>query len=81
MNRREVLENFQFDLKKIDNFLNETGIKAPINIIDPECIKFQDLNYAAESTLAWISREIEVELEKENEILPDEGNPGAAVGQ
>lgn len=78
--RREALENFQCDLKKMDDFINETGRGAAINLIDPEFVKFQELGYGVESSLAWISKEIEIELEKENELLPDEGNPGYAIG-
>jgi len=80
INRREELENFQCDLKKLDTFINATGIKASINVIDPSYEKMESLGHATESALEWISREIEVELEKENEMLPDEGNSLHEVG-
>jgi hypothetical protein len=79
--RREALEDFQCDLKVMDKFINETEVKALVNIIDPSFERLESFGHELESVLCWVDKEIEVELEKENDLLPDEGNPGYAVGQ
>jgi len=78
--RREALEDFQCDLNKMFDFINECGVKAPVNIIDPSFEQLETLGHKLESTLCWVAKEIEVELEEENKLLPDEGNPGVPIG-
>jgi|SaaInlStandDraft_2_1057019.scaffolds.fasta_scaffold63242_2 hypothetical protein len=80
--RRQELENFQCDLKKLNEFLGECGQDKPITIIDPD--QSQEMNrlaVAVESSLDWISAEIKVELKAENDSLPSEGiRTGVLIG-
>lgn len=82
MTRYQALGDFRCDLKVLDKFLSESGEKAPINIVDPD----QDevigkFCFCLADVLTWVDKEIQVELHKDNQTLPDEGNPGYAVGQ
>jgi hypothetical protein len=63
------------------DFINECGVRAPVNIIDPSFERLESFGHELESVLCWVAKEIEVELQIENELLPDEGNPGYGVGQ
>jgi hypothetical protein len=67
--RRQALEDFQYEMKKLDMFLADCGQDAPINIIDPEQTPVvETLIKEVENTLAWVSAEIKVELEKEPDL-------------
>ena len=77
--RRKALEDFQCDLRAFARFLEGRGQKAPIQIVDPEQELFEFAG-AVQNQLDWVSGEIEAELARENELLPDEGNPGYAIG-
>ena len=75
MNKRtDALFGFKRQLVKMYDFINETGPKAQINLIDPEQVKFQELCYGIESSLEWLSQEIEKEEDKGCEFIDDTEN-------
>jgi len=82
MSRRLVLEDWKFKVKTfIDSFQGDKEDKT-INIVD-ECAEVQEISDCVESLEAfegWLDFQIKGELEKEEEMLPDEGNPLHEVG-
>jgi hypothetical protein len=79
--RREVLEDFQYEMKKLDKFLGECGQDTLINMVDPDQAQVVGtLAKEVENTLAWVSAEIKVELEKEYVVAESDLSPdlGAA---
>lgn len=83
MTKLEALEDVLFTIKKVNNYLNETDPKHPINIIDagytdPTLIALAE---ACDAALSRVGTQIEEELESERERLPYEGFQGYAVGQ
>jgi hypothetical protein len=61
MDRIEALEKMRDMVKDLDEFLNDTNPKAAITHIDPQFVKFQDLGYATEAALLWLTREVKDE--------------------
>ena len=87
MNRIEALLEVKTNIATLMVELQRTDPEDAINIADPfwdtEC--FKSLVNSADEAVLWIEGELdnkraEADL-KENEMLPDEGNPGVAVGQ
>lgn len=81
MTRLQELEDFRITLQKLESFLNGTGPKESINILDPDQ-RLYDFGCSVDGTLGWIKNEIECEEEKAIEALPTEGRrTGALVGE
>ena len=84
MTKHEALEDALFTIKKFNDYLNETNPKHPINIIDsgytdPTLVS---LSNDCDVALFHIDKQIETELEKENEQLSSEGiRTGYLVGE
>jgi len=86
MNRIEALIEVKTNIATLMMELQKSDPEDAINIADPywdtEC--FHSLVNSADEAIAWIYGEIDNERGaadlKENEMLPDEGNPGVAVG-
>jgi len=81
MTRLQELEDFRIKLQKLESFLNGSGPKESINILDPDQ-RLYDFGLSVDGTLGWIKREIECEEEKAIDALPTEGRrTGALVGE
>ena len=86
MTRIEALLEVKTNIATLMQTLQKSDPEDAINIADPywdtEC--FHSLVNSADEAIAWIYGEIDNEKAeadlKENEMLPDEGNPGVAVG-
>lgn len=83
MTKWEALEDVSVTIKELNNYLNETDRKHPINIIDagytdPTLLALAE---ACDAAQFRIGVQIEEELERENDLLPYEGFQGYAVGQ
>jgi len=87
MDRIEALIEVNQDIATLMGKLQKSDPKEAINIADPfwdtEC--FKALVNSADEAVLWIEGELENERTaadlQENEMLPDEGNPGCLVGQ
>lgn len=85
MTRREALENLKDSVTQFENCLQgdlSPEENARIRRIDEYC-EVEVINncvWECEHLHVWLTVQIEKELELENELLPDEGNPGVAVG-
>lgn len=87
MTRIEALIEIKTNIATLMVELQKSGPEDAINIADPfwdtEC--FHSLVNSADEAFLWIQGEIDNERAeadlKENEMLPDEGNPGVAVGR
>ena len=81
MIRKQELEAFKLTLQKLESFLNMIGPDEPIQIIDPDQ-KLYEFGVSVEETIAWAKNEMELEEDRENELLPSEGRrTGALVGE
>ncbi len=86
MNRIKALLEVKTNIATLMLELQKSDPEDAINIADPywdtEC--FHSLVNSADEAITWIYGEIDNEKAeadlKENEMLPDEGNPGVAVG-
>ncbi len=87
MNRIEALIEVKKNIATLMVELQKSEPGEAINIADPfwdtEC--FKTLVNSADAAVLWIEGELESERAEadyqENEALPDEGDPGYAVGQ
>lgn len=87
MTRIEALIETKTNIATLMVELQKSDPEDAINIADPfwdtEC--FHSLVTSADEAALWIEGEIDNERaeadSKENEMLPDEGNPGYAIGQ
>ena len=70
--RLQELEGFKAELRKLELFLNMEGPDKPIQTIDPEQ-ELYDFGVSVEKTIVWVEKQMEIEDEKENDALPDEG--------
>jgi len=76
MSRRLVLEDWKFKVKTFVDSLQGDKEDKTINIID-ECAEVEEINDCVESLEAfegWLESQIEEELEKEETLLPSEGD-------
>ena len=83
MSRRVVLQDWKFKVKTFIDALQGDSQDKTINIID-ERAEVEEINSCVDSLEnlnTWFDGEIEKELELENYMLPEEGNPGVAVGE
>ena len=79
--RLQELESFKLRLQEFESFLNMIGPDEPIQIIDPEQ-QLYEFGVSVDEAIAWATKEMELEDEKENELLPSEGRrTGALVGE
>ena len=83
MTRLEALRTVESAVQGMETFLCETKEGTPVKICDPgfSVKEFDHVVCSIEALLGWIEGECVIEDEKENELLPDEGNPGYAVGE
>ena len=57
-------------------------VKAAVKDMETYSVKeFDNAVSGIEDLLVWLESERKLEDEKENNLLPDEGNPGYAVGE
>lgn len=83
MTRREAIDEMKARCLSLVNFLQGDKGDKTIHLID-ECAEVEVINVlvdALEDAQGYCDAQTEVELELENDFLPDEGNPGYAVGQ
>ena len=83
--RREALENLRFDAKEFGKILQGRTVfkeHTDIDIADPNYNEesISKLVDALDEFERWICQEITRELQIENDLLPDEGNPGVPIG-
>jgi hypothetical protein len=83
MTRLKAIEVVQGAVKDMETFLCETKQGTAVNICDPgySVKEFDNAVSGIEDLLVWLEGERKLEDEKENNLLPDEGNPGYAVGE
>ena len=74
MTRSQALKDFRHELEKIDTFVNQTGQKATINLIDPDCNIFEKLIAEIELSIVWLGDELEKEDDVNCEIIDDDEN-------
>ena len=82
MTRREAVEAAQFQIKKLHDDLNSYDKENHFSIIDSGCNEQSliDIGFVLEPGILFLDNEMKKIEEEENSLLPDEGNPGVAVG-
>lgn len=86
MTRRQALEELKSLFKRFEDAIqgDHSDRESQImQLVDPyaENLHVNECVEAAQHSQAWINQEIEKELEFENALLPEEGNPGYLVDQ
>jgi hypothetical protein len=82
MKRLEALEELEFKVKGLNDFLCEYKKGSVMQICDAD-LSITEIDHAVcslETLLGWVEKERVVEDEKEEAALPDEGSPGYPIG-
>lgn len=83
MTRKDAIEIAQLQLKQLYNDLNTFGNGEHFSIIDPGCTEpsLIAVGFILEPAMLFLDKQMEEIEQEENDALPDEGNPGYAVGR